>query len=79
MINVALLSVIKHHDEQAVLAAVELALESGIPSKLHILNLLGRLTEVAPPAPAHTPRHLALFAIQPSWWGVAISFAESFV
>ena len=57
---VEILSLVMHHDEQAVLAAVELALESGMPSKLHILNLLGRLTEVAPPAPAHTPRHLAL-------------------
>lgn len=57
---VEILALVMHHDEQAVLAAVELALESGMPSKLHILNLLGRLTEVAPPAPAHTPRHLAL-------------------
>ena len=57
---VEVLALVLHHDEQAVLTAVELALESGMPSKLHILNLLGRLTEAAPPAPAHTPRHLAL-------------------
>lgn len=41
---VEILALVMHHDEQAVLAAVELALESGMPSKLHILNLLGRLT-----------------------------------
>ena len=57
---VEVLALVLHHDEQAVLTAVELALESGMPSKLHILNLLGRLTEAAPPAPARTPRHLAL-------------------
>jgi hypothetical protein len=57
---VEILALVMHHDEQAVLAAVELALESGMPSKLHILNLLGRLTEAVAPAPANTPRHLAL-------------------
>lgn len=57
---VEILALVMHHDEQAVLTAVELALESGMASKLHILNLLGRLTEAAPPAPAHTPRHLVL-------------------
>ena len=34
-----------HHDEQAVLTAVELALEAGIPTKTHVLNLLHRLID----------------------------------
>ncbi len=49
------LALVLHHDEQAVLTAVELALESGAPSKQHVLNLLGRLIDAAPPAPS-TPR-----------------------
>ena len=36
------------HDEQAVLAAVELALEAGAPTKTHILNLLHRLIDGKP-------------------------------
>jgi hypothetical protein len=31
------------HDEQAVLCAVELALEAGVPTKTHALNLLNLL------------------------------------
>jgi transposase len=41
------------HDEQAVLAAVELALEAGAPTKTHILNVLHRLVDgkpIDPPA-----------------------------
>jgi hypothetical protein len=37
-----------HHDEQAVLCAVELALESGVPTKIHILNILHRLLDGRP-------------------------------
>ena len=40
---VEILSVVLHHDEQAVLCAVELALASGSVSKQHVLNLLSRL------------------------------------
>jgi hypothetical protein len=61
---VEILALILHHDEQAVLLAVELALESGVPSKLHVLNLLGRLVEVPAPAPITTPQGLVL-AIEP--------------
>lgn len=57
---VEILALVMHYDEQAVLTAVELALESGAPSKQHILNLLGRLVESTPPAPITTPRDLAL-------------------
>ena len=57
---VEILALVLHHDEEAVLSAVELALESGVPSKLHVLNLLGRLVEPLPPAPVTTPQDLVL-------------------
>jgi hypothetical protein len=57
---VEILALVLHHDEQAVLTAVELALESGAPSKQHILNLLGRLLDAAPPAPIDAPQALTL-------------------
>ena len=40
-----------HHDEQAVLTAVELALEDGVPAKTHILNRLHRLIDGTPATP----------------------------
>ena len=55
---VEILALVLHHDEQAVLAAVELALEAGAPSKQHILNLLSRLLDTAPPAPVDAPQAL---------------------
>lgn len=42
---VEILSLVLHHDEQAVLCAVELALEDGVPTKTHVLFAK------APPAP----------------------------
>jgi len=39
------------HDEQDVLTAVELALETGAPSKQIVINILSRLLEGAPIAP----------------------------
>jgi hypothetical protein len=42
---VEILALVLHHDEQAVLCAVELALEAGVPAKTHILNLLHRLLD----------------------------------
>jgi hypothetical protein len=45
---VEILALILHHDEQAVLCAVELALEAGVPTKTHILNLLHRLLDGKP-------------------------------
>ena len=50
---VEILALVLQHDEQAVLAAVELTLEAGAPTKTHILNLLHRLVDgkpIAPPA-----------------------------
>ncbi|KAH1680192.1 hypothetical protein KXX23_008747, partial [Aspergillus fumigatus] len=49
---VEILSLVLHHDEQAVLSAVELALDDGVPTKIHVLNILHRLIDgKAPPAP----------------------------
>lgn len=45
---VDILALVLQHDEQVVLAAVELALEAGAPTKMHILNLLHRLVDGKP-------------------------------
>jgi hypothetical protein len=42
---VDILALVLHHDEQAVLVAVELALADGVPTKTHVLNLLHRLVD----------------------------------
>jgi hypothetical protein len=42
---VEILALVLQHDEQAVLCAVELALDEGVPTKTHILNLLHRLID----------------------------------
>jgi hypothetical protein len=42
---VDILSLVLHHDEQDVLCAVEMALEAGVPTKTHVLNLLYRLVD----------------------------------
>jgi transposase len=59
---VEILSLVLQHDEQAVLCAVELALEGGVPTKTHVLNILHRLTDgKAPPvAPIDAPQALRL-------------------
>ena len=59
---VEILSLVLQHDEQAVLCAVELALEAGVPTKTHVLNILHRLTDgKAPPvAPIDAPQALRL-------------------
>ena len=57
---VEILALVLHHDEQAVLCAVELALDSGGASKQHVLNLLARLVEPQVPAPIETPPRLQL-------------------
>lgn len=45
---VEILSLVLQHDEQAVLTAVEIALQGGVPTKTHILNLLHRLIDGKP-------------------------------
>ena len=42
---VEILALVLQHDEQAVLVAVEMALQAGVPTKTHILNLLHRLID----------------------------------
>jgi transposase len=42
---VDILALVLHHDEQAVLCAVEMALDAGVPTKVHIINLLHRLID----------------------------------
>lgn len=58
---VEILALVLQHDEQAVLAAVELALEDGAPRKTHIINILHRLLDMAqPPEPVASPQALSL-------------------
>lgn len=45
---VDILSLVLQHNEEDVLCAVELALEAGVPTKTHILNLLHRLIDRKP-------------------------------
>jgi transposase len=46
-----ILALVLQHEEQAVLSAVELALEAGVPTKTHVLNLLHRLIDGKPVVP----------------------------
>ena len=59
---VEILALVLQHDEQAVLTAVELALEAGAPTKTHILNLLHRLVDGKPTdtPPIRAPQALTL-------------------
>jgi hypothetical protein len=59
---VDILALVLQHDEQTVLAAVELALEDGAPAKTHILNVLHRLIDGKPTSipPVATPQGLTL-------------------
>ena len=59
---VDILALVLHHDEQAVLTAVELALTEGVPTKTHVLNLLHRLVDgkVIGGPPLDTPQALIL-------------------
>jgi len=52
------------HDEQSVLCAVELALEAGVATKTHVLNLLHRLIDGKPagPDPIAAPQALSLMS-----------------
>jgi len=59
---VEILALILQHDEQAVLCAVELALEAGVATKTHVINVLHRLMDgKSPPgAPIDAPQALRL-------------------
>ena len=52
---VEVLSLVLHQDQQAVLCAVELALQSGVVSKEQVLNLLHRLLAADAPPPGEIP------------------------
>jgi hypothetical protein len=56
---VEILALVLQHDEQAVLTAVEMALEAGVPTKTHILH---RLVDGKPmdSPPIKAPQALAL-------------------
>ncbi|PJN92921.1 IS21 family transposase, partial [Amaricoccus sp. HAR-UPW-R2A-40] len=41
---VDVLALVLQHDEESVLCAVDMALTAGVPTKMHVLNLLHRLT-----------------------------------
>lgn len=58
---VEILALVLHHDEQAVLTAVDLVLEVGVARKTHVLNVLHRLLDgkPAPPHPSPPLRHCA--------------------
>jgi hypothetical protein len=57
-----ILALVLHHDEQAVLCAVELALDAGVATKTHVLNILHRLTDgkALSAAPIDAPQALRL-------------------
>jgi len=58
---VEILALVLQHDEEAVLCAVELALEAGLPTKTHILNVLHRLVDgMTTAAAVNAPQALAL-------------------
>jgi hypothetical protein len=57
---VDVLALVLLHDEQTVLTAVQLALETGATSKQIVLNILSRLLEGTPIAPVDVPQALAL-------------------
>ena len=60
--RVDILALVLHHDEQAVLMAVELSLAEGVPTKTHVLNLLPHLIDgkVVGGPPLDTPQALVL-------------------
>jgi transposase len=62
---VEILALVLHHEEQAVLVAVELALEDGVPSKMHILNRLHRLVDGKTTPPVITAPQALTLANEP--------------
>ncbi len=59
---VEILALVLQHDEQAVLTAVERALEAGAPTKTHIMTLLPSLVDGKPmdPPSIKAPQALTL-------------------
>ena len=73
----AILALVLQHDEQVVLCAVELALEAGVATKTHVLNVLHRLIDgKAPPAsPIDAPRRCAWHRSHSPMSGAMMPFA----
>ena len=61
---VDILALVLHHDEEAVLVAVEMALAEGVATKTHVLNILHRLIDKKTTGGPHidTPQSLSLHA-----------------
>ena len=59
---VDVLALVLQHDEALVLSAVERALEAGVPTKMHVVNILHRLLDgkVETPSPVTAPQALQL-------------------
>jgi hypothetical protein len=57
-----ILALVLHHDEKLVEQAVTEAIESGVISKMHILNRLSRLLDAPAPAALEPPPGLSLSA-----------------
>ena len=59
---VDVLALVLQHDEALVLSAVERALEAGVPTKMHVVNILHRLLDgkVETPPPVTAPQALQL-------------------
>ncbi|MEE4244550.1 MAG: IS21 family transposase, partial [Kangiellaceae bacterium] len=57
---VEVLSLVLHHDEQLVEQAIEMALQSGNPSKQHVINCLNRLLNPKPVEPVPVAQGLRL-------------------
>lgn len=59
---VDVLALVLQHDEALVLSAVERALEAGVPTKMHVVNILHRLLDgkVEMPPPVTAPQALQL-------------------
>ena len=58
---VDVLALVQHHEELAVLAAVELALEVGVPTKMYVPNVLyGLVDGKTEPPPVNAPHALRL-------------------
>jgi transposase len=55
-----ILALVLHHDDEAVLTAVDDALKSQAVSKQHVLNVLSRLVALPAPGPIDTPAALSL-------------------
>ena len=63
-------ALVLHHDEPAVLTAVEMSLAAGVPTKTHGLNLLHRLADgIKPAGPTSTAgrRSLCTTTQRPMW------------